>query len=292
MKALALDIGGTKIEGVIVNSKYKVLERCRVPTLAHESKKVVLNQILEVVEKMMTPEIEGVGFSIAGFLDDKGTWLNSPNIPDVNGMKLRKYLEKRIDVPIAIENDADCFALAEHRFGAGKGTTNMLGVIWGTGIGCGIIINNKLYQGSRGGAGEIGQMVIDSKKPGVHNYAFGDFEGWCSGPHIVARYKKAGGKLKNATADSIHYSREAVAKKQTAITLEKMGTGLANLCAIFNPDAIVLGGGVSNVTFYPEIRKAVKQYGRPHLVKNVKILKNKLGDSSGVLGAASLILHK
>ncbi|MBI2142380.1 ROK family protein, partial [Candidatus Woesearchaeota archaeon] len=137
------------------------------------------------------------------------------------------------------------------------------------------------------GAGELGHMTIDPSGPRCGCGKKGDLESWCSGKHIVERYVAAGGKMPSPDPKKIHYSKEAAAKKVMAETIDKLGIGLANMTAAFDHDAIILGGGVSNLPFYRQIRAAARKYKYRGQKSKTKILKGKL-KSAGAIGAALL----
>ena len=289
--AIGIDLGGTKIEGILMDEKGKVLKNYRMPTQAHRPLKVILNNIITVVEKLKDKPIQGVGIGVPGVVLPNGKLVDIPNIKPLKNLNIAKVLEKKLKTKVFAENDANCFALAEHRLGAGKGTKNMLGVTIGTGIGGGIILNGKLYRGYVGAAGEFGHQVINPQGP-KYGILKGEFESWCSGPNIVKRYKKQGGKSDFTSPAHIFQSKEKIAKQVMKETYKYLGIGLGNLVNILNPDLIVLGGGVSNLPFYREVNITTKEFSMPCLRKKIKVVKNKLGDSAGKIGAAALVFQE
>lgn len=288
--SIGIDIGGTKIDGILANENGKVLKRYRIKTQAHKSKAVIINNIIEVIKKLKTGKIEGIGIGVAGVIDEKGSILFNPNIKNLEGVNIIKDLKKKLNHKFYITNDANCFALGESLFGAGKKAKNIVGVTFGTGIGNGIIINKKLYTGSHGGAGEFGHSIINPDGLKCKCGLKGDFESFCSGPSIVKRYYKAGGKIKNTDPKKIFNSDEEIAKKIMKETYKYLGIGLANIINALDPDLIVLGGKVSNLDFYKEVNKQVKKYANKGVSKKVKVVKHKLIDS-GALGAAALVFQ-
>ncbi len=311
MYVIGLDIGGTKIEGILVKSTVadssklpKTIREIRMPTNAAAGKKIVLSNITAAIVSLYNYgrgnipgfKLHGVGIGTAGFLKE-GRLEMVPNIPCLKGVRLRdillrQLLQLKINAPLYIENDSICFALAEFMFGAAKGYKNVIGVIVGTGIGGGLILNGKIYKGRDGGAGHIGHTTIDPNGPVCGCGQKGHFESWCSGKYITRRYVAAGGKIKNPDPRKMFHSKEAVAGKVMSETYDKFGIAFANLINTFNPEIIVLGGGVSNLPqqFYRKILAAARKYAYPAFSANVKIVKNKLGDSAGVFGAAALAL--
>ena len=309
MYVIGLDIGGTKIEGVLVKATSvsllpSVLKKIRVPTEATAGRDRVLCNVTGVIlslysygkENVSGFRLGGIGIGTAGFLK-KGRLEMVPNIPSLKGVKLKVLLLQqlqrwKVKAPLYIENDSICFALAELMFGAAKGFKNAIGIIVGTGIGGGLILDGKLYKGRDGGAGHIGHTTVDPSGPRCGCGQYGHFESWCSGKHIAQRYTAAGGKIQNPDPKKIFHSKEAIAEKIMGETYEKFGMALANLINIFNPEIIVLGGGVSNLPaeFYKKITAAAKKYAYPAFSDGIKIVRNRLGDDAGVFGAAALAL--
>lgn len=267
-------MGGTKIEGILMSEKGKILKKVRKPTEAKKSKKIILNNIVEVISKLCKKKIIGIGIGHPGFsINNKLTSIF--NIKTLIGINLQKEIQKRTKIKTFTENDANCFALAEHTFGAAKNSINSIGLIIGTGIGAGFMINNKLYKGSHNGAGEVGYEPM-------HNSSF---EKLCSGANLVRRYN---GKIKNAA--EILTSKDPKAKKIIKDANEHFAQGFATMINYLDPDVIVIGGGMSKSfnAFIPKVKKLLPKYAPNANQKYVKIVKNKLGDSSGVIGAALL----
>ncbi len=281
--SIGIDLGGTKIEGCLMDSRGSIIFRCRQPTEPNKSKEKIIANIIKAINiliaRIKPKSIAAIGIGHPGFsIGKKLTSIH--NIKRLNGSDLCSIIQKKTGIKTFAENDANCFALAEHSFGAGKNCKNMIGLIIGTGIGAGIIINSQPYKGSHGGAGEIGYLPFSEKT----------FEQLCSGPNIVKRYAKAGGKIKNANPSGIFASKEAAAKKITAETIDGFAKGLAAMISCYDPDIIVIGGGVSNAfsLFMPKVRKLLPKYAPNKNTTLVKIVKNTLGDDAGVIGAGLL----
>lgn len=295
---IGVDFGGTKIEGVLVNSKGKVLNQKRIPTQASSSRKQIISNLISVIESLRygkhgkhgKSELKGIGIGTPGFcVNGKLTLIE--NISKLSNFNLKNEIVKKTKISnVVIENDAICFALAEHRYGAGKGTKNMVGIILGTGVGGGIIIDGKIYRGAIGGAGHIGHHIIDVDGPKCSCGLYGDLESYCSGTSINKLYMGIGGEINEPDASKIFASKEKKARLIQKQTIKFLAIGITNIIHILNPEMIVLGGGVSNIPFYKELNDEVKRLSNPYIFNSVKIVKNKLGDSSGVLGAAALVL--
>lgn len=314
MYVIGLDIGGTKIEGVLVTaaaatadfSLPKLIKKVRMPTRAAAGRDAVIGNIVAVVVSLFSYgrknikgfKLKGIGVGTAGFLKE-GRLEMVPNIPAIRGIRLKEVLSlqlqrRKIKAPLYFENDSICFALAEFMFGAARGRENVIGVIVGTGIGGGLILDGKIYRGRDGGAGHIGHTTIDPSGPKCGCGQIGHFESWCSGKYITQRYVAAGGKIVNPNPQKIFHSREAVAKRIMAETYDKFGIAFANIINTFNPDIIVMGGGVSNLPaeFYRKVNAAAKEYAYAAFSGGLRIVKNRLGDDAGVYGAAALALHR
>ena len=309
MYVIGLDVGGTKIEGILAmasgTSIPKIVRKIRISTSGSGS---VPGRIVGVIAELHSYGIKniqgfrlhGIGIGSAGFLKD-GRMEMVPNIPSLKGVRLkevlsRQLLRRRIKARLFMENDSICFALAESLFGAGKGFHNVIGIIVGTGIGSGLILDGRVYRGRDGGAGHIGHATIDPSGPMCGCGQRGHFESWCSGKHIALRYSAAGGKMANPDAARIFAAASTgsdwVARRIMQETYDKFGIAFANVINTFNPEIIVLGGGVSNLPseFYRKVSAAARKYAYPAFSENVKIVKNRLGDDAGVFGAASLAL--
>jgi predicted NBD/HSP70 family sugar kinase len=226
-----------------------------------------------MVIKLTSRKDISVGISFPGYLEE-GLLKSCPNIPLLEGKPLRQLLHRHIKHPLIVENDANCFALAEQQLGAGKGKKYVVGLIVGTGIGTGIIANDQLFMGSMGGAGELGHVHY---KDGM------SYEEYAAGPGIMKRYLSNGGIREKA--EKIFEKKTLVADK----TIKDTITAISSLCIIiiraYDPEIIVLGGGVSNAPILKEIQKNIKEEGF-----SCKIVRNELGDGSGSIGAALLAL--
>ncbi|MBI2134336.1 ROK family protein [Candidatus Woesearchaeota archaeon] len=277
-----LDIGGTSIKGVLVDSRFRILKKVQLPTLADQDKSSTLKNIVSAIKEL--GRSDAIGISIAGRVDKRGFMSFNPNIPGLNGVKIAGEIKKRTGMPITVENDASCFAIAEHRIGSGKGSENMIGLTIGTGIGSGLIINGNLYKGN-GNAGELGHSVIDPSGPICGCGKKGDLESWCSGRSITSRYLNAYGAIKDPDPIKIFYAKEKTAQRIIDETIEKLAIGITNMIAEFDPDTIVIGGGVSNLPIFGRLRRAIKKFALKDLEIKTKIKKSGLM-MPGSVGAA------
>ncbi len=289
--AIGLDIGGTKIEGVLADQKGNVVLKMRTETRARSSADKIIDRIVSVIKKLKIKPIVGVGISMPGYLiDDKVEGCG--NIPSIGGLKIRQMLQNKLSIPVVVENDANCFALAEYMFGAAKGRQNVFGLIVGTGVGGGIIVNGEMYRGILDSAGHLGQCIIDPfSKIADNRGRKGSVESFCSGPNLLKHYKSFRGK-QDLDVKSLFKSKDQAAKKTIKLLYTRLGQGLSIIVNLLNPDVIVLGGGISNSLNTTKLYKVIKKKAMSAPAKHVKIVRNKLGDSSGVLGAIALVFHK
>ena len=281
--AIGIDIGGSKIKGVLVDEESRVINSYERPTEADKPARKIITNILEVVTNLRTEHVGNLGVSSPGFELPNGQTTGMPNLKNLEGYNLRRILQSKTGLRVYLDNDANCFTVAEHKKGAAKGCQNVIGVIIGTGVGTGIIIKGELYRGATGGAGECGHtkmLVFDEVK---------EVEDLISGPNLIKKYENLSGR-KALRPDVIFESDDPAARKVYDAFILFTGLFFSNLINTFNPEVIVVGGGISNIPFYHDVQKVVKAYAQPALRNACKIKKNALGDDSGALGAAYLAM--
>ncbi len=289
MFKIGIDLGGTKIESILLDQKLNVVERTRIPTNQEKGYNSIIESIVKIVTdlKKKTNEKTTIGLSTPGAISKKTGLIKNSNTQCLIGKSLANDLEQALKQNIRMENDANCFTLAESKLGAAKNYNMVFGVIMGTGVGGGIVVNGKLHKGRTNIAGEWGHHTL--KKGGNKCYCGknGCVETYISGPALEKSWKELTGKteslsliIQNLTSDT--------AKQWKIEFLENFGTSLANVIDILDPDVIVLGGGVSNISFlYDEGKNSVYEKVFSDLI-DTPILKNQLGDSAGVFGASLL----
>jgi predicted NBD/HSP70 family sugar kinase len=295
-----IDMGGTKMEGVILKSAEdpEVLFRDRVPTEAEQGYEHILNQTKKLVAMMrkeagFKPAKIGVG--TPGVHDPKLGTMKNCNTVSMNGKPMKKDLEKLLGIKLEMANDADCFALAETRLGVVKEqfpeARVVFGVIMGTGVGGGIVVDGKAIIGLHGIAGEWGHNFLHESGGPCYCGKSGCVENVISGPALERYYFSETGNRKPlkdivALADS---KVDPTAQKTVLRLIEYFGLALSVIINILDPDVIVIGGGVGNIDqLYDRGIDSVKKYVFNHRL-DTPIVRPSLGDSAGVFGAAFLV---
>lgn len=293
-----LDLGGTKIEGVILEgvNNLKVIERMRIPTEGDKGYEHVLHQIKSLVDQMSEKtglKPNSLGLGTPGVLDPDLSTMKNCNSTSLNGKYLKKDIEALLKIPVKMANDANCFAAAETCLGVVKDNLPnaqiVFGVIMGTGVGGGVVVNGKALYGRHGIAGEWGHNFLDASGGQCYCGKTGCVETVISGPGTQRYYTSLTGEHKRVqeiVALAAEGNDAAVKTMQRLITF--FGKGIANVINILDPDAIVLGGGLGNIDLlYTEGVKEVEKHLFNHVLRTT-FLKPKLGDSAGVFGAALL----
>jgi fructokinase len=293
---IGIDFGGTKIEGVVVTgprNALEVRERRRIPTEAAEGYARVLERTAAFIEELTQAAGRDapVGIGMPGSVTRAGLGKNS-NTVCLNGMPFRSDLARRLGSAPVFANDANCFALAEALMGAARGSGLVFGAILGTGVGGGIVFDGAVREGPQSICGEWGHMVL-FPDGGRRCYCgqIGCVETYLAGPWVERHYRELGGspeaRLPEILARRGRGEEEAV--RCVDAWLDAYGRAMANLVNVLDPDAVVLGGGVSNAEIlYTEGRERVAR----HLFSDellTPILRHALGDSAGVFGAALLV---
>jgi len=298
--AIGIDIGATKIKGILANSAGKILICFEVPTQPKRSRAAILSDIVQLTNRLKREaeshhfKLEGVGIGIPGVINNKRELVfGGGTLERFTGLDLKKIFQTNLGSKVSVMNDSQCFALAESYFGAGKHYNRVAGIIWATGIGAGFVNKNNIEIIS-GNPYEIGHIVVDpniKSGPKCGCGQRGCVVNLASGKNIIRRYRERGGRIKNADVREIYHSKEGVASEVLEDVYKYLGLSIAAFINIFNPEIIVIGGGVSNLPkpAHIKIKKYIHLYALNALTKNLKIVKSRIGNFSGALGAASLV---
>lgn len=280
---IGIDIGGTNIKAILYNpEKNKIIESDSLATPKDNIDHfiIMLNALIEpLIEKAKKEKaiIKGIGVGVAGAINYRDNLvLDCPNIPILNGTNFIKKINEKFNLEVILDNDTNCFLRAEVLKGIAKNYNNVYGFILGTGIGGGWWFNNKTYKKDTGGSGEPGRMITNFSEP----------------INLEESYHKL---MQNNPANMAEeaYRGDELAEKSFKELGSFLGIAFANVVNIVAPEAIVIGGGLvkSSDLFITETKKALKEFTVDTETKKIKILKSKLGDQAGSIGAALLIKH-
>jgi glucokinase len=307
---VGVDIGGTKVAAGLVNSDGEITSNVRVPMFALGDGRQGLEAILAAIAKVLREDqqnIRGIGICSAGPLDpDAGVILNPPNLPCWTNYPLVEMVQKAYALPVKLDNDANGAALAEARWGTGRGYTNVFHVTLGTGIGTGIVFNGHIYHGRTGNAGEGGHVSIDYRGPICLCGKPGCIEVLASGTAIVRRVRErisegrksaildfVGGKLEDVTGEVVAKGlaeHDALAHEVMSERAEMLSLWLSNMLDVLDPDVVVIGGGAAALyeSFFDQIRKRAAKLAINPRADEVPILTARYGTESGIAGGAAL----
>ena len=306
-KIIGIDIGGTNIKLGIVTSRGEIVEEGMIDTEPARGPADTAARVEKWYRQRRAdyPDIRGVGIGCAGLIDgEKGFLYSSPNLPGWVDTDLGRIFEERLELPVTVENDANCAAWAEYKMGTGADSRYFVCITLGTGVGGGIVIDGRLYKGWRGFAAEIGHQVIMAGGPECSCGNRGCLEALIGAEAIVDRYLKMDNRsdslILGADRISVKDISEAAAagKQEAAKALEEtgkiLGIGLANIAHILNPELIAVGGGVAGAgeLILEPARISMKEHLIGDILSPVRVVAAKLGNKASFLGAALLALEK
>jgi glucokinase len=295
-KSLGLDVGGTHVKAAVLSSDGRVLDRAVVRTPESRQVDEVTSLLIQVSQALLAKhtDVEAVGVGAPGLIDlDRRVIRTAPNFPTWKNVPLAELIAAEIPLPVSLENDVNCFGLAEHRWGSGMGFQHLIALAIGTGIGGAIILDGKLYRGSSGAAAELGHVSVDLWGPRCN----------CGNLGCVERYlgeiwyaQAAAEALDDGTITSPRQvSARADAGDEQALRFiiergEILGVACVSLINAFDPEAIIIGGGVAlaGEPLFAGVRKAIRERLYPTTAEKIRIIPAKLGTISGAMGAAIL----
>jgi glucokinase len=316
---LGIDIGGTNlVVGSVAEDGSRIVATASEPTRAEAGATDVLERLVGLADRAIVAtrkdvpgaEILGVGVGAPGPLDTKrGIVLLTPNLGWVN-LPLRQIMHDRLGLPATLDNDANCAVLGEWWVGAARGARHAIGITIGTGIGGGLILDGKLYHGASDVAGEIGHTTIDTEGRRCKCGNYGCLEAYASGPNIALRAVEeieagavsrlpslVGGDLSKVTAQTVYQAAQDgddLALEVVNDTARFLGVGIGNLLNVFNPEAVVVCGGVTlagDHLFVPLRREVARRAFKP-AVSACRIVPGELAGTAGVYGAAKAFLDQ
>ncbi len=288
---IGVDFGGTKImTGAMTEKGEIVCEPVRVPTQGQDAPERIIARVTDSIEEvakrtgLVIDDIGGIGMGVTGPIDIKnGRILECPQLPTLHFYPLRKIIEERFRRPVFMNNDANCLIYGETLYGSGVGKSNVVGFTLGTGVGCAIIINGKIFEGHTESAGEIWPSP----------YGKGTIEDLVSGAGISRMYEELSGNRKSA----LEISRLAEAGDRNAITTwkqfgEHLSVAISWVVNVIDPEIVILGGSISNAfdLFSPSMEEHFRKHVCPTPAEKTKIVRGQLGPNAGFIGAAALAL--
>ena len=310
--AIGIDLGGTNLKAGLVDKGGKILHRFSIKTKSNADSQTISYQIFELIDEIIRSahleksDILGIGLGSPGLVDKKGeTILFSPNLPRWRNIPIKLLVAERFSKPCVLENDANAATWGEKWVGAGKEVSSLVMLTLGTGIGGGIVIDNKLWRGTNNVAAEIGHMVIQMDGPQCSCGNYGCIEAFASATAMVRRFKEL---LKSGASSSLKNCGEITAKmindaalqgdKASLDIIEEtgryLGIALVNIMHILNPEMIVLTGGMigSGELLMNPIRQVTSQRAFEVSYRDTKIVFSQLGNDAGIIGAAGCLLKE
>ena len=301
---IGVDFGGTNTKVGIVSASGRVAAMRRLPSAGFRRPSQFVDAVSAAVEALAAAvgtrlgRLRGIGVGAPGSVDAaRGIVHSMVNVPGWRNVPLRGMFERRLGCRCAVDNDANLFTLAEHRFGAGRLAAHMVGVTLGTGVGGGLILEGRLYRGADGTAGELGHMVIDPAGSRCGCGRRGCLEAWVGTAAIVRLGRRALGRraagpgLTPRLIGDAARAGHARAREVWADVGRRLGAGLANVVNLLNPQRIVIGGGIANnwALFAPALMTALQANAMDRPARTVRVVRGRLGDRAGIVGAAVLV---
>ncbi|HLC16657.1 MAG TPA: ROK family protein [Thermodesulfovibrionia bacterium] len=316
--SVGIDLGGTKLLACLIDENWQVKEEVKKKTRPERGPQAVVERIVEVVDALIEKSgqtkdsLKAIGIGVPGTVDSvSGTVIYAPNMPGWSQIPIGAMLHERLTLPVAVGNDVNMGLFGEHHFGAARGYNYVVGVFVGTGVGGGLIVEGKLVHGANNLAGEFGHMVIQRKLNGRicgcgNRGCLEAYAGRKSIVQKIASRRDTDGyssMLKGMDFDALTSGKLNKALKQNDRLVTKtiktackdIGSGIASLLNILDPEVIVLGGGVIEAMadfMFPLIQQAVKEHTLSYDTRKTHIVLSQLGDHAVALGAASYAFNQ
>jgi glucokinase len=296
---IGIDLGGTNLKVALIDFKYRIKNKETLDTKRFVKKESLILAIIDSINKVIRgnnlkrTDILGVGLGLPGPIDsERGIVHFFPNIPGWKEVNLKYILERKLGLPVFLDNDANLMALAEYRLGAARGSKNAVCLTLGTGVGGGIIIGGELFRGSTFSAGEIGHIPINEEGPRCNCAGIACLEAYIGNKRILKEAQKI--FRRNISLEELSRLAKSQDKRAIGIWLRvgrHLGAALAGVINFINPDVIVIGGGVAGAgrALFNKVREVIKKRAMSVQARHVKVLKAGLGNDAGVIGAAILV---
>lgn len=293
-RVLAADIGGTNIRAAVIDADGSLAHEARVdahlsnPALGADE---IVSTIADLLQQMLRPDISAIGLGFPGFFrGSTGVLAASPNLPNIRELPLAELLSQRLGIRVALQNDALCAAIGEQRFGAGKGSHNLLHITLGTGLGGGLILADQPWTGEYGMAMEFGHLRVANERPcgcGLH----GCLEAYASATAVSRIYAEQTGNTKSAGEI---YAAAGSGDKAAADVIRQagayLGAAIAEALKLLDVHTITISGGLSGAwpLLYPALMESMNSRLIPPLRGTIDVYQTILGDQAGLLGAACI----
>lgn len=296
---IGIDLGATRIKMALVDEGGRIFHRREIDTPFNAKRDEIINSIVNNVRDIIKESgvrkrnILGAGIGVPGPVDSKkGIVCYFPNIKGWKDVPLKPILQRRLGLKVNLDNDVNAMTLAEYKFGAGKGALNLVCLTLGTGVGGGIIVNGKIFRGSTMCAGEIGHIPINEKGPRCNCRGIACLERYIGNRYILDRAMRIFGK--KIRLKELDYLAKRGNRKALRIWEDvgrKLGTALTGVVNLLNPDIIIIGGGVAKAGEFilRPLRREIKARAMSDQAAHVKIVRAKLGDNAGIIGASLLV---
>ena len=300
--AIGVDFGGTFVKMGVCRDGELIESAEPIPTADHPGPDALIRAMSGRIATLRTkyPDVCAVGVGVPGLVDyDRGFVHVLTNVPGWTHIPLREILSMQTGLPVTVENDANAMTYAEWRYGAARGMKNVIGITLGTGVGGGLVLDGKMFRGSQFSAGEIGQMSVDCNGVSGHYGNLGALEKYIGNhqiaEHAVRRYGQAGLHREpehctpKAIADAAQ-AGDAVARQVWSEIADWLGTAIANIAWLLNPDAFVIGGGVAQAgaLLFEPLERRVKSMLSDVVWSALKILPAKFQNEAGIIGNAAI----
>lgn len=303
---IGLDLGGTFLKYALGTEEGSIIFKGKKPSKANQSQEAIFSVMFAAVEDLLKEaekrglQIAGIGVGSPGGIDFNTGRVqgNTPNLPTWTDADIRGQLESRFNIPVWADNDANLATLAEARFGAARGSRNVVGLTIGTGIGGGIVIDDQLFRGARFAGAELGHMTIDHEGPICGCGCAGCIEVYASAPAMVREYtrrrQEKGLPVPEPVNTEVIFARAKGGEEEAREAIETvcyyLGVAIGSIINIFNPEVVVVGGGVADAgdAFVARIWSSVQGHALGACLTGVRLVRASMGNDAGVVGAFAL----
>lgn len=299
---IGIDLGGTNCRGALVTQNGQVCAQCSIQTDAAADLASFLERLTTFCGELRSTATEqglsivGVACGAAGIVDPSGKVRSAPNLQILNNFELQGHLQRKLNLPALVINDANAIAWGEARYGRGQDFDSFLTLTLGTGVGGGLILQRRLWQGAFGGAGEIGHLAVEAKGRPCGCGSHGCLEQYASGPGIQQNFQELGGAEGEETIDSIGIARLArggdpVAQSAFDLAGRYLGQGIAGVANLLNLEGVLFAGGLSGCfdLLQPSLEQELDRRAFAVNRQQLQLAVARLGEQAGMIGASSLL---